>query len=110
MPAAAFQKLVELVKRVKMKQRSEIDAAIAELKNDPDEKDVNPAELFEGADITVNELNEFSVDDNGVTFIYDYNFPHVIRALQPDGKFHFTWAELSKFINPNGPFAKFIVE
>jgi hypothetical protein len=51
---------------------------------------------------TNESFNEFSVDDKGVTILYDAGFPHAIKALQPDGRYFFTWAEIKPFIKPNG--------
>ena len=41
-----------------------------------------------------------------MTFKYDYGFPHVIQALQPEGKFFFTWEQLRPFLVPGGLLAK----
>jgi hypothetical protein len=52
-------------------------------------------------------LDEFSVSDKGVTFIYDAGFPHVIQALQPDGQYFFSFAEHRPHIKNSGPLAVF---
>jgi hypothetical protein len=52
-------------------------------------------------------LDEFSVSDKGVTFLYDAGFPHVIQALQPDGQYFFSFAELRPHIKSSGPLAVF---
>jgi hypothetical protein len=57
--------------------------------------------------IGVKNLDEFSVSDKGVTFLYDAHFPHAIRALEPDGKYFFSHAELRRYIKRNGPFGVF---
>lgn len=54
------------------------------------------------------KLEEFSVSDTGVTFIFDYGFPHVIKALEPDGRYFFTWTELRTHIKPDGLLGRFI--
>jgi hypothetical protein len=53
-------------------------------------------------------FNEFSISDEGITIIYDARFPHVIQALQPDGRYFFTWAEVKPFIKPGGLLARFV--
>jgi hypothetical protein len=53
------------------------------------------------------DLNDFSVGDKGVTFLYDAGFPHVIRALEPDGKYFFSFAELRPHIKSNAPLGIF---
>jgi hypothetical protein len=56
----------------------------------------------------VRHLDNFIVTPEGVTFSYDYDFPHVIRAAEPEGKFSFTYAELQPFIKPKGAIAALI--
>ena len=51
----------------------------------------------------VKNLDEFSVSDKGVTFLYDAGFPHASRALQPAGEYFFSYAELLPYIKRNGP-------
>jgi hypothetical protein len=52
-------------------------------------------------------LDKFSVSDKGVTFLYDAGFPHVIQALQPDGRYFFSYAVLRPHIKSNGPLGVF---
>ena len=106
-PQDVFTKLDALVALNKKAQREEIKKAILDIKKEnPDEE--NPAALFENSNFTVENLNEFTVSDKGVTFLYDYGFPHVILALQPEGKYFFSWAQLKPFIKRDGLFGKFI--
>ncbi|NNF00890.1 MAG: hypothetical protein HKN25_17875 [Pyrinomonadaceae bacterium] len=53
-------------------------------------------------------LEEFSINDKGVTFLFDYGFPHAIKALEPDGRNFFTWKEMRPHIKPNSLLGKFI--
>jgi hypothetical protein len=53
-------------------------------------------------------LNDFMVDDRGVTFRYEYGFPHVIKAAQPDGRYFFSYADLRPFMRPDGALAQFM--
>ena len=57
--------------------------------------------------IGVKNLDEFSVSDKGVTFKFEAAFPHAIQALEPDGKYFFTYAELHPYIKRNGPLGVF---
>lgn len=65
-------------------------------------------EQLNGLSFTTETFDEFSVSDKGVTIFYDAGFPHVIQALQPAGKYFFTWAEAKPFIKTDGLLAKFI--
>ena len=101
-----FVKLSELAAKGKQTQEAEIKRAILEIKKEnPEEGD--PASLFENSYFTVENLDKFSVSDKGITFWYDYGFPHVIMALQPEGRYFFSWAELKPFIKPDGLLAQF---
>ena len=102
-PSAAFSNLEGLLSLVRQAKEEEVADAIIELKKDPENGSEDPESLFKNADeyhkVT---LNEFSVDENGVTFYHDYGFPHVIQALQPHGSFFFTWTQLKPYIKPGG--------
>jgi hypothetical protein len=106
-PVDVFTDLAGLATKAKAKQQDEIKAAIVEIKKqDPETED--PASLFTDADFQVKDLDRFTVSDTGVTFDYDYGFPHVIQALQPEGRFSFTWAELKPFIKTEGLLGQFV--
>jgi hypothetical protein len=47
-------------------------------------------------------LNNFIVTPNGITFYYDFGFPHVAKALEPDNSFPVTNEELQPFLKKNG--------
>jgi len=106
-PSDVFIKLDELAAIGKKAQQAEIKKALAEIKKENSE-DENPGNLFENSDFTVKNLNEFSVSDKGITFLYDYGFPHVIKAFQPEGHYFFNWKQLKPFIRRDGLLAKFI--
>jgi hypothetical protein len=102
-----FVKLAELAAKCRAAQKAEIKKALITIKKEyPDE--APPAELFRSTRFTVKNLNEFLVNDRGITFKYDYGFPRVIAALQPDGDYFFKWSELKPFIKPGGLLARFV--
>ena len=103
-----FSNLDALAVKLKKLQTAEVKKAILEFKKDPENADADPEQLFESTDLTANDLDQFSISDDGVTFYYDYGFPHVLQALQPDGEFKLTWAELKPFIRRDGLLARFI--
>ena len=106
-PIDVFTNLSGLAAMCKKAQQAEIKKAIIDIKKEnPDEE--NPADLFKESNFTVKNLDEFSVNDKGVTFIYDYGFPHVIQALQPDGQYFFTWAQLKPYIKRGGLLEQFV--
>ena len=96
-PQNAFTNLAGLAGMCKKAQKVEIASSIEEIKKDnPDEQE--PKSLFNDADFKIKDLNNFSVNDQGVTFQYNYGFPHVVQALQPDGQFFFDWPQLKPYI------------
>lgn len=56
----------------------------------------------------VEDLNQFVVSDRGLTFLYDAGFPHAIQALEPDGEYFFSYAQLSPYIKRSGPLGRFV--
>ena len=63
---------------------------------------------YEEHRFTFEKLNNFSLSDNGITFNYDFLFPHVAKALEPPGKYYFTYRQLTGMINPNGLLRDFL--
>lgn len=55
----------------------------------------------------VESFTEFAVSDQGITVIYDAGFPHVIQALEPEGRFFFDWAQIKSYIKPDGLLGRF---
>ena len=54
------------------------------------------------------DLDNFSVSRTGITFLYDSGFPHVIRALEPQGRYFFSYSELAPYIRSQGPLGQFV--
>ncbi len=109
----AFQtgKLPELAAAVNRQLQAElkrIDKENADTNSEqPDERAMR-REAYEALIFETRNLDEFSVGRKGITFLYDAGFPHVIRALEPDGRYFFTYAELKPFIKPDGPLGQFV--
>lgn len=94
---------------------SRLQADIEQLKKDnATSKDIDPSQRASIDDayavlkFGTQELNDFSVSQKGITFLYDAGFPHVIKALEPNGRYFFTYADLKPFIREDGPLAQFI--
>ncbi|MGC2234889.1 MAG: hypothetical protein WA584_01840 [Pyrinomonadaceae bacterium] len=104
--ADIFVKLPELAAKVKKSQAAEIKKGISLMKKESPDIE-NPAEYFSNTGYTVENLDDFSVSDKGITFRYDYEFAHVMLALQPDGRFFYSWAQLKPFIKRGGLLARF---
>lgn len=106
--ADLFSDLPKLAAAVSRRQKKEIADAIKEIKANPETADEDTSSLFAEARFTVAELKDLAVVPDGVVFYYNYGFPHVLKGLEPDGEYKFTWAELSPFIRRGGLLASFV--
>ena len=106
-PADAFVNLNGLAAKCRRIQQAEVKRSLADIKkNEPDAED--PESLFAETKFTTENLKEFTVSDRGVGFLYDYGFPHVLQALQPEGRYFIPWSEMRSFIKPGGLLARFV--
>ncbi len=101
-PSMVFTDLEVLAAMVSEDQKKEIAEAIKEIRKDPELRDPDPAELFTDSKFTADDLKGFSVNSKGVTFHYDYGFPHVIQAVQPPGEFTLSWSQMKPYLKPGG--------
>ena len=101
-------KFTQLVAAVRVVQQAGIKTALAQLAKDSPDEVANVKEMLEGKDFSEEHLNHFSVSDKGVTFIYDYGFPHVALALEPDRELFLLYTTLKPFIKRDGLLARFI--
>lgn len=95
--------------------RGKLRLAMAkELKDNPDGKTQYElqAELY-GEEfhpapkhLELRNLDGFSIAKDGITFMFDYGFPHVTKATQPPGKFFFSWKQLKPLIKSRGLLAQ----
>ncbi|WP_375435803.1 hypothetical protein [uncultured Hymenobacter sp.] len=48
-------------------------------------------------------LYDFAVTSFGLVLYYDFGFPHLIEALQPDSDYQLTYADIKLWLKPKGP-------
>ncbi|MEO8042608.1 MAG: hypothetical protein ABI646_08370, partial [Acidobacteriota bacterium] len=58
--------------------------------------------------IEFKDLQGFGISDTGVTFKYDYGYPHVAEALEPPGDFFIAYYDLKPLIRTDGLLARFV--
>jgi hypothetical protein len=87
-----------LVKRLEAMRAAEAKAA---MKTEPALKD-----LVAGAQFEAKDLADFSPRPEGITFNFEYGFPHVAVAIQPPGRYSLLWSEVSPDVDPSGPLAR----
>lgn len=100
-PATVFANLNGLAAMVmKDQQRAKEEGLKTIRKQEPDVED--PELLFGDKTFTIEDLNGFSVGSKGVTFHYDWGFPHVVQALEPSSEFAYTWNRIRPYLKPGG--------
>ncbi len=104
----AANRILGLAMMLDKRLQETMQSAIAEADKLNAEDSIELTEILGERHFTAEETNHFSVGDKGVTFYYDYGFPHVALALEPNGEFLISYAELKPFIKPDGLLAKFI--
>lgn len=107
-PAHSFKDIERLAALVKTMHAKEVEEAKLEIRKNPEMAESDLNQLFQETNFTVGNLSDFSISDEGVTFEFDYGFPHAIQALEPEGAFLVKWAELRPFIKPPGLLARFV--
>lgn len=101
--ATAFSNVAGLLSLVRKAKNKEVAQAIIDIKKDKENSEEHPEEIFkEHEQYNPLKLDQFTVSDTGVTFHHNYEFPHVIQAMQPPGEFFFTWAQLKPYIKAGG--------
>lgn len=99
------EKLADLAALVDTKLQAEIKETIEQVNQDKsidaDERNSVPG-LFENLKVEVKDLDDFSIDDNGITFLYDADFAHAVQAYQPAGVYKFSYSELASFLKREG--------
>ncbi len=98
-------KQAELLKLINEKMIANEKAAIAE---DPEVKEALDDQRGSYGDeiqpqagkLKFSDIKDFYVTKDGVTFVYEYGFPHVILALEPSGEYTFSYKEIKPFVTP----------
>ncbi len=52
---------------------------------------------------TTDNINNFYISTEGITFRYEFDFPHAMQGMEPDGDIKITKEELRPLLNPDGP-------
>ncbi len=103
--------LENLAAMVNKKLQAEIKETLDDVAQNKDydaEEKKSIPEMFENLKFEAKDLDEFSINDKGITFLYDAGFPHVAQALQPVGRYFFSYAELGSYLKHKGSAASLI--
>lgn len=99
-------KITQVVAVVDRQLQLEIKDRKEEEKDPADKEAVD--DTYKDLKFQLKDLDDFSVGPKGITFLYDAGFPHVIRALEPAGRYFFRYSALKPFIKRDGPLGQFI--
>lgn len=98
---ASFPALIKLIDR-KMKQAQQ-----QSLKQHPDEKEALTM-LYQEVKLKKEDLDNMVISSKGIAFVYEYGFPHAIKALTPDDQYFFSYAELMPYLKKDAIVEKLI--
>lgn len=86
---------------------AQVQGALAQARTDNPDCVTEDDDPYAGAfKFTVDNLADIGVVDGGVTFTYDYDFPHVMQACEPTGSFSMSMAEIAPYLRPDGALAR----
>lgn len=102
-----FTNLYALAAMVRTEQQKEKQETLARIRKEEPDAD-EPELLFGDRSFEITDLDDFAVDGKGVTFHYDYGFPHVAKAYEPSGNFFFSWNQVKRFIKSGGLLAPMV--
>ena len=91
--------LAQLIDKI---MQQEIQAEMIQLIRDiPDLKPQLP-DMFTRHHFKPKDLNNFTIDKKGVTFHYNFDFVHALKAAEPSGAYFISYDKLSRYIHPDG--------
>jgi hypothetical protein len=106
--------LEELAAKVDRLRSAAVEKAIQEHRPHLEENEMTEEYLAEAMEPAVQSrfgtesLDRFRLSDKGVTFVYDFEFPHVHLALEPSGEYFLSYEELRPYVDPKGPLSRVI--
>ena len=107
-PSHVFEagKMNQIVARIDRELQQEIKRIASENKGSED--GAATSEAYRQLKFELKDLDDFSVGIKGITFHYDAGFPHVIKALEPEGRYFLTYSTLRSIIKRDGLLGQFI--
>jgi hypothetical protein len=63
---------------------------------------------LDGKHFQAEDLKNFVIGDQGITFVYDFGFPHVSLALVPQEKYFVSYAQLQPYLRKQGVGARLL--
>lgn len=94
-----FEALDDLARQLDSMLQKRIDEARALYTED---SGLDPG-LYEGYEFATDDLRAFSIGPDGVTFHYDFGFPHAALAAEPDGELFLGYDALLPYLAEGSP-------
>jgi hypothetical protein len=88
-----------ITQTVEPMMQQEILQKIAEFRKE--DADINQT-LFAKHHFQAKNVEDFTIGKTGVTFLYNFDFPHVIKAAEPSGAYFIPYSKLTHYIRPDG--------
>lgn len=89
-----------LARLVNEQMQTAISKKMAEITQDNPEVD---RRIFEGHQFRIKNLNRFTLSDKGITFHYEFGFPHVLKAAEPKGEYFLSYSQIKPYLKPDSP-------
>ncbi|MBD2325768.1 hypothetical protein [Alkalinema sp. FACHB-956] len=101
--------LGQVARLVNQVMQAEIQKKMAEVKQDYGEEEID-LKIYAAHQFRVKDLNHFTITDRGIIFHYEYGFPHVLKAAEPEDSYLLSYDQLKPFIRSNGVLSQLLGE
>jgi hypothetical protein len=93
--------LSSLIMRLNAELTKRVEESKAMAEEDAEKSDDNESldDLFSRTEFSKDDLKSFIITDKGITFYFDFGFPHAFQALEPAGDFFISNEELKPYLN-----------
>jgi hypothetical protein len=81
-----------------------------EIPIEPKRKNPHLKKYYGDQKFTLDNFQDFYFDEYSITFIYDFGFPHVIKAIEPEGHYCFSFHSVKNFIKKDSVLESLIAE
>jgi len=97
------ERMQDFAKLVDQKLREEIEEIVRD--NDLNRKWLEAQGPLK---VTAEDLDEFGVNDKGITVFYKAGFHHTAKSVEPEGRYFFKYSELKGYLKPGSVVSQFI--
>jgi hypothetical protein len=98
----------QVAKLVDRMMQQEIKRAIVEKSKSFDISQKEMRDRLKDKRFQVEDLQNFVIEEKGITFVYDFGFPHVALALEPKETYFVSYAQLKPYLQKQGVGARIV--